>query len=189
MAIEINGKVYRNIQEQVEKNTNDIEDLNHRVPYEPVFYTADEVDTLFYNKEEINENYYDKDSADEQFAAKDDVYTKTEADERYLPIIHLYKIDILINDVNGRTLAEFIFASSINRDSGYLTNEQFRSTFDDIYLKGSGGIINTSNQVISINPTLDTSASRLTFNQYDSEESDWVDLDIDYTHLTLTKLF
>lgn len=52
MAIEINGKVYRNIQEQVAKNQEDIDDLNHRIPAEPHFYTKEETDDLLDTKQD-----------------------------------------------------------------------------------------------------------------------------------------
>ena len=45
--IEINGKEYRNIQEQVEKNKDDIADLRTRIPYEDQFYTRDESDARY----------------------------------------------------------------------------------------------------------------------------------------------
>lgn len=50
MAIEIDGKIYRNIQEQVKKNMDDIEVLKEHVPYEPVFYTKEQTDTKFVSK-------------------------------------------------------------------------------------------------------------------------------------------
>lgn len=45
--IEINGKIYRNIQEQVEKNQEDIADLRTRIPYEDQFYTRTESDNRY----------------------------------------------------------------------------------------------------------------------------------------------
>lgn len=47
--IEINGKIYRNIQEQVQENMNDIEDLDERVTTieETPVYTKDEADAKF----------------------------------------------------------------------------------------------------------------------------------------------
>ena len=45
--IEINGKEYRNIQEQVEKNKDDIADLRTRIPYEDQFYTREETDARY----------------------------------------------------------------------------------------------------------------------------------------------
>lgn len=45
--IEINGKEYRNIQEQVEKNKDDIADLRTRIPYEDQFYTRVESDARY----------------------------------------------------------------------------------------------------------------------------------------------
>lgn len=51
MAIIRNGKVYRNIQEQVLKNTEDIDDLNHRTPTGDKFYTEEETDELLDKKQ------------------------------------------------------------------------------------------------------------------------------------------
>lgn len=47
MAMEKDGKVYRNLPEQVEKNKEDIEDLRTRIPYEDQFYTRDESDARY----------------------------------------------------------------------------------------------------------------------------------------------
>ena len=69
MAIIRNGKVYRNIQEQVLKNTEDIDDLNHRLPIEGKFYTEEETDELLalkadksttYTKAECNNTFLEK---------------------------------------------------------------------------------------------------------------------------------
>lgn len=51
MAIIRNGKVYRNIQEQVLKNQEDIDDLNHRTPDDKHFYTKEETDLLLSEKQ------------------------------------------------------------------------------------------------------------------------------------------
>lgn len=53
--IEINGKQYRNIQEQVEKNMEDIEEIKKAMPYP-------------------SNEYYTKEEADNKFAAKKDLY-------------------------------------------------------------------------------------------------------------------
>ena len=45
--IEINGKIYRNLQEQVEKNQEDIADLKTRIPYEDQFYTREQTDARY----------------------------------------------------------------------------------------------------------------------------------------------
>ena len=71
----VGDKVYRNIQEQVEKNKEDIEDLNHRIPAEPHFYTEEETDELLALK-----------------ADKSITYTKEECDNRFLeePTWHMF---------------------------------------------------------------------------------------------------
>ena len=53
--IEINGKEYRNIQVQVEKNKEDIEVLQEHVPYEPVFYTKEQTNTKFVSKDNLTD--------------------------------------------------------------------------------------------------------------------------------------
>lgn len=44
MPIDLKGKTYRNLQEQVLKNAEDIIDLRKRIPYEDEFYTKTETD-------------------------------------------------------------------------------------------------------------------------------------------------
>ena len=58
--IEINGKVYRNIQEQVAKNQEDINDLQENT------YNKDEIDEALGFKADASD-VYDKDSADAKF--------------------------------------------------------------------------------------------------------------------------
>lgn len=59
MPIEIDGKVYRNIQEQVDKNKEDIADLRTRIPYEDQFYTRDESDARYPRMaERLEDNSY-----------------------------------------------------------------------------------------------------------------------------------
>ena len=45
--IEVDGKVYRNLQEQIKKNMDDITLLKSKVPYPDEFYTKAECDELF----------------------------------------------------------------------------------------------------------------------------------------------
>ena len=68
MAIEIDGKVYRNLQEQVKKNQDDIEDLQESVA-------------------QLSDNTYDKEQVDNKDAAvlteaKEYTYSKTEIDNK-----------------------------------------------------------------------------------------------------------
>lgn len=57
--IEINGKQYRNLQEQVQKNMDDIEVLKEHVPYEPVFYNKDQTDAKFVSKDNLTDSSID----------------------------------------------------------------------------------------------------------------------------------
>lgn len=68
--IEIKGKIYRNIQEQVAKNQEDIDDLNHRMPIADQFYTKEESDALYQTKEAMS-NYFTKTQSNDKFLEKD----------------------------------------------------------------------------------------------------------------------
>ena len=67
MAIIINGKTYRNLQEQVQKNMEDIEELQERVDYS--YYTKEESDAKFQTKADMSD-YYDKTESDAKFQTK-----------------------------------------------------------------------------------------------------------------------
>lgn len=54
--IEINGKEYRNIQEQVQKNMDDIADLETSVSNN--YYTKEESDAKYQTKEDTNDGHY-----------------------------------------------------------------------------------------------------------------------------------
>lgn len=54
--IEINGKEYRNIQEQVQKNMDDIADLETNVSNN--YYTKEESDNKYQTKEDTNDGHY-----------------------------------------------------------------------------------------------------------------------------------
>ena len=66
--LKINGKVYRNLQEQVAQNMNDITELKKHVPYEDEFYTREESDAKYQAKADMSE-----------YATKEDLedYAKT----------------------------------------------------------------------------------------------------------------
>ena len=95
--IEINGKEYRNIQEQVEKNMEDIDDINQRIPGTANFYTKTESDTKFQNKLTTSDsiNITDNEiSVDEEWL-ETGFYTKTDSDGRYSR--KLFKHDIIMS--------------------------------------------------------------------------------------------
>lgn len=54
--IEINGKIYRNIQEQVEKNKDDIEDLQESMPDLTNYYTKTQSDNKFVSKANLTDH-------------------------------------------------------------------------------------------------------------------------------------
>lgn len=87
MAIEIDGKVYRNLQQQVQKNMDDIEEIKAAMPYP-------------------SNEYYNKTEADEKFEAKEDLATVAETGD-YEDLLNtpdltiysrkLYKHDIMMS--------------------------------------------------------------------------------------------
>ena len=76
MPIKIGKKVYRNIQEQVLKNMEDIEGIKKTIPYpSDEYYNKDESDAKFETIADIESNYYDKDDIDTALATKQDKLT------------------------------------------------------------------------------------------------------------------
>lgn len=67
MAIIIDGKIYRNLQEQVQKNMDDIEELQERA--DDGYYTKEESDAKFQTKADMSD-YYDKTESDAIFQTK-----------------------------------------------------------------------------------------------------------------------
>ena len=63
--IEINGKIYRNLQEQVKKNMEDIEDLQQGVAVDA--YTKEEADAKFETISDVYGNFYTRDQSDDRF--------------------------------------------------------------------------------------------------------------------------
>ena len=97
--------IIRNIPEQVAQNTEDIADLNSRVPYEPHFYTKSETDALLAEKADSSD-VYTKDEVDTALAAKadaNDVYTKAETDSAIALSKKLYVHFISMEDENNKT--------------------------------------------------------------------------------------
>ena len=81
--IVINGKEYRNIQEQVQKNMEDIEELQEQV--DDGYYTKEESDAKFQTKADMSD-YYDKTESNTKFQTKADMsnyYDKTESDAKF----------------------------------------------------------------------------------------------------------
>ena len=64
MAIEINGKIYRNLQEQVQKNKDDIEELQESTIDA---YSKEEADDKFATKSDLYGDFYTRDQADDRF--------------------------------------------------------------------------------------------------------------------------
>lgn len=190
MAIIRNGKVYRNIQEQVLKNTEDIEELNHRLPIEGKFYTEEETDVLLAlkaDKEEVNEELDLK-------ADKSNTYNKTEINNLLadkLDIIHLYQANFVYNNNGVLYLGNFMFTSQADVASGNYNASQAYNLFGNLYIYGSGGAINTDNEVIRTSPILDLESSSMAalYSEYDSVEGDWVDDEIILASISITKLF
>lgn len=69
--LKVGKKIYRNIQEQVQKNMDDIEDIKKSLPYpSEEYYNKDEVDAKladYYDKDDVADillDYYDKNDID-----------------------------------------------------------------------------------------------------------------------------
>lgn len=82
MAIIINGKTYRNLQEQVAKNQEDIEDLEERMPNMSNYYTKTETNGLLDTKADKSTTYTKTETNDllATKANQSTTYTKTEVD-------------------------------------------------------------------------------------------------------------
>ena len=77
MPIKIGKKVYRNIQEQVLKNQEDIEGIKKTIPYpSDEYYNKDESDDRYETKADLESNYYDIDEVDTALATKQDKLTE-----------------------------------------------------------------------------------------------------------------
>ena len=96
--IEINGKEYRNIQEQVEKNMEDIDDIKKAMPYPSnEYYNKTEADNKFQEILTTSDSISITDneiSVDEEWL-ESGFYTKTDSDGRYSR--KLYKHDIIFS--------------------------------------------------------------------------------------------
>lgn len=185
MAIIRNGKVYRNIQEQVLKNTEDIDDLNSRVPYEDHFYTEDETDALLAKKQNTlvssGDNQNIKTINGESILGQGNITT--------LPK-HIYKV-WFVEESNGlKYIGEVIFSSEIDVSSSSLSASQFYQNFGYLYIRGIGSAMNTSNEVVRNGFIWETFSDniRILFNYYDSVEGDWVDDEITLGSIYLEKL-
>ena len=111
--IEINGKVYRNLQEQVEKNKNDIAQLQQDHPTPDNVYTKDESDARYYTKTQADSLFTDREQVEGIISTK--TYTKEAADERFLPnVINLEDYEVAI----------YYDSNNSNRPSLYATNDE-----------------------------------------------------------------
>ena len=172
MAIIRNGKVYRNIQEQVLKNTEDIDELNHRLPIEGKFYTEDETDALLAKKQNTlvssGDNQNIKTINGQDILGTGNIETTN---------IHIYVINFSYDTSIKRYIGEFIFSSSVNANSSIYTDSTLYSTFGQIRLNGIGIALNKSNVADSngFYFSLDSNGATAYFNYYDEDEGDWQD--------------
>lgn len=148
MPIDLKGKTYRNLQEQVLKNAEDIDILKHKIPYEDEFYTKTETDEKFETIGNVN-------SKDAQVLLDAKNYT----DEQVIPVsgtnngtnwltitigeetynipqkseINNYKANIVINAAG---YANLCFEVPITEDyvslDGYITKNQLEALLKDI---------------------------------------------------------
>lgn len=77
--IKVGDKVYRNLQEQVSKNKEDIEEISKKIPYPP---------TEYYNKEET----------DEKFETKEEAFSGSYDDLTDVPTYYVYSLRIWCYD-------------------------------------------------------------------------------------------
>lgn len=104
--ININGKEYRNIQEQVEKNKEDIEALQQGITADA--YTKEEADEKFETISDVYGNFYTRDQADDRFPT-----------ETHMNLLLGYKQDKLTAGTNI-TIDENNVISATGGSSGYI---------------------------------------------------------------------
>ncbi len=131
----VGDKVYRNIQEQVEKNKEDIEDLNHRIPAEPHFYTVEETDELLALK-----------------ADKSTTYTKAECNNKFLekPTWHMFTSSGFFIDGDSGNTGHW----EITLLSTYSTLDELKQHIDEIfenYYEDNYRLNNSKFQIASFN--------------------------------------
>ena len=121
MAIEINGKIYRNLQEQVKENKNDIEDLQES-----------QVDA--YSKTESDAKYATKTYVDNSISGiYGDFYTRDQADARFPTETHMnlllgYKQDIL-TEGTGINISNNEISVDTNTIATVATLQSFTQSF------------------------------------------------------------
>ena len=127
MSIEINGKIYRNLQEQVQKNMDDIEELQERV--DDGYYTKEESDVKFQTKANMSD-YYDKTESDVKFqtkigmalyATQQQLNLNIAATEARTDLLLANKQDILVSGTNIKTVNgnSLVGSGNINIDTNY----------------------------------------------------------------------
>lgn len=188
MAIIRNGKVYRNIQEQVLKNTEDIDELNHRLPIEGKFYTEEETDALLAKKQNTLVS-----SGDNQNIKTINGQDILGTGNIVIPIFetHLYQLWFSKDIDNLRYDGLFLIASDINIETGNYSYTQMYQYFGYKTIRGSGGAINKSNEVVRVSPLIEIESNdlRVSYNEYDSIEDDWIDDDFYIDSIRVTKIF
>ncbi len=149
MAITINGKTYRNLQEQVKKNMDDIEELQGEI-IDPENFVSIDTDQTITGEKTFDSNItiinsHDIDAASstayfgsiyenghdisDVYATKDDVYTKAEADLTFADVDDVYtksEIDEMNSDMEDYVDDKIDNVNAIIGD-GYLS--QLTATF------------------------------------------------------------
>lgn len=149
MAITIDGKTYRNLQEQVKKNMDDIEELQDNMMDPEDFVSIDTDQTItgektfdsninIINGHDINAStvtayfgsiYENGNDISDVYATKDDVYTKTEADSTFVNADDVYtksEVDEMNSDMEDYIDDNIDKVNAIIGD-GYLS--QLAATF------------------------------------------------------------
>ncbi len=204
----VGDKVYRNIQEQVEKNKEDIEDLQQGIVAD--CYTKEEADAKFETKEEASE-------ALDLKADKSTTYTKEEVNTLKQDTLvsgtniktindisllgngnieipsgyHLYQLEVnfIKNDILYKGL--FLFASTTDITNGTYTSSQLYDILGYKAIRGSGSAMNKSNEIIRATPSIEIAISQTTivFSYYDSTAQDWEDDDVLVSSAYISKIF
>ena len=159
----VGDKVYRNIQEQVEKNKEDIDDLNHRIPAEPHFYTEEETDELLEAKLDTTSvknlykytiSYYDED-AEERDTLTFNFYSTNNYSATDLNSVYQILRTTLINngsvyfessngepiqliiDCENQRLNYISSGGTVTDYSGYIGSNYYHYNKEDIILKNN----------------------------------------------------
>lgn len=161
--IEINGKVYRNLQEQVEKNKDDIAQLQQEHPTPENVYTKTESDARYYTKTDADNLFTTREQVEGIISTK--TYTKAEADDRFLP-------NVL--DAEDYETAIYYDTNNYNRPTLFASNDEgshpttSKVQVDDSYIYMHSDSYNHGDDDVTYTGSLNISPSGVTAGFYDT---------------------